>query len=201
MSKDHTASGATVDNAQSNLADPTILNCTKVVRLFLLDPATGRTEDFIRANESPTRNDVFVDRTKLTQAGPKSAGDLTAMSLGSSALVTHEEAHHQHDGSILVLSADNGDQVEWQCDVPFRVKSIRIATGHTHFETHGTPPPYPFKKNVEALRQRERFAPIRSGALTGGHGHWKQLYKAEFELEIDGRKMILDPDVYCEGRP
>jgi hypothetical protein len=192
----------TQEKPPKDYGDLSILNCTKVVRLFLLDPANGRTEDFIRANENATRADIFVDRTRLALEGAKPGSELMAMSIGLSKVVPHPEAHRQHKGSIVVLSRVAGDQVEWQCDVPFRVLRITKVTEHVHdFHADGKPPDYPFTKSLNELVQREPFAPIRSGVITGGHGHWKQLYKATFELTIDGRKMILDPDVYCEGHP
>jgi len=199
MSKEQPAE-ATVENAQRTLGEKTILNCTKVVRLFLLDPENGRTTDFLRATENATRADIFVDRTKLTREGPHAGTQLMAMSIGLRDVVPHKKAHEEHHGSIVVLKAADGDQVEWQCDVPFKVLKITMVKEHTHgFHTHGHPPEYPFTKNLEALTQREPSAPIRSGALK--RGHWKQLYKAEFELEIDGQRLVLDPDFYCEGHP
>jgi len=192
----------TQEKPPKDYGDLSILNCTKVVRLFLLDSKKGRTKEFIRANENATRADVFVDRTKLTLEGPNAGKELMALSIGLSEVVPHDVAHDQHDRSIVVLKAVDGDQVEWQCDVPFRVVSITMADGHRHgFPTEGRPPQNPFTKPVEELRQREGSGPIRSGVLARGHGFWKQLYKAKFELEIDGQPRILDPDFYCEGHP
>jgi len=140
MSKEHAAE-ATMEKAQKDYGDLSILNCTKVVRLFLLDPANGRTEDFIRANENATRADIFVDRTKLTLEGAKPGSELMASSIGASAVVPHHEAHLQHKGSIVVLKRVDGDQVEWQCDVPFKVLRITKAEGHTDdFRPDGEPP-------------------------------------------------------------
>src|SRR5690242_7749669 len=99
MSEEHAA--ATVDNAQKDYGDLSILNCTKVVRLFLLDPENGRTEKFIRENENPTRADIFVDRNKLTLEGPNAGKELVAWSIGLSEVVPHAIAHQQHDRSIL----------------------------------------------------------------------------------------------------
>ena len=196
MSEEHTTLEVPVEDAQRSLGDPNMLNCTKVVRLFVLDPANGRTEQSIRANESPTRADVFVDRTKLTRDGSKPGGELIAKSIGRSAMVPHHQAHHEHRGSVVVLSAESGDQIEWQCDVPFRVVSITLAEdGHEiGFLTFGKPPAYPFKKDLGALREGNPSLPIRSGGLKDGK--YKQLYKAHFELLIDGEWKLLDPDFY-----
>ena len=140
MSEEHKDHPATVEDAPRHLGDPNILNSTKVVRLFLLDPAAGRTEATIRANESPARADVFVDRSELTRDGSKSRGDLIPKSIGLSALVGHEQAHHEHHGSIVVLKGKEGDQIEWQCDVPFRVEAItRPQMGTSTFLRSGNP--------------------------------------------------------------
>jgi len=198
MSEEHKDLEAPVEDAQRTFGDPKILNCTKVVRLFVLSPRNGRAEASSHADEKATRNDVFVD---CGASGSK--GDLKAMSIGRTAIVDHETAHREHPGSIVVLRSRDGDQIEWQCDVPFRVVDITMAPDghHLEFHSHGKPPKYPFKTPLEALRKGDKCSPIRSGPIdVGDHGHWKQLYKAHFELEIDGVWRKLDPDFYCDAR-
>lgn len=190
------------EDAQKHLnEDLTILNNTKVVRLFV--PSAHRTEEFIRAQENPTRADVFVDRAQLSK--DPLAPQLKAKSIGKRDLVDHHEAHHQHKGSVVVLKAKEGDQIEWQCDVPFRVLRITKVSDkeaeEIDFPRRGndTPPDKPFIKDPVELRKAVASTPIRSGAIKPGH--YKQLYKAHFELEIDGQLKILDPDFYCDGKP
>lgn len=196
MSEQHTTLEGTVEDAQRSPGDPAMLNNTKVVRLFVLDPANGRTEQSIRANENPTRADVFVDATNLTRDG---RGELIPKSIGLRDLVDHHQAHHEHRGSVVVLSADAGDQIEWQCDVPFRVVKIAEAEHELKdFPESGTPPPDPFRKDLTKLKRLDESTPIRSGAIK--NGTYKQLYKAHFELLIDGTWRLLDPDFYC-GSP
>jgi hypothetical protein len=194
MSTEHATLPAEDTQRSHGGPDSAILNTTKVVRLFVLDPANGRTEKYFRDNESATRADVFVERTKLKD-GARSAGHLVAKSIGLKDMVGHDEAHVEHPGSVVVLSADAGDQIEWQCDVPFRIVKIEKSEHVLKlFPNDGTPPLYPFIKTMEALRERSLVAPIRSGALQ--KGNYRQLYKAHFELFIDGQWTLLDPDFY-----
>ena len=197
-----------------NLKQPSVPNCTKVVRLFVVDPESGRTVESIIANEHPTRADVFVvtqpDGTMTTQGTAKSAGDLEPKTwLGGSGLVNHAHAHHLHRGTVPVLTGIDRDQIEWQCDVPFRVSRIeKVVAGHIPGfpSVHG--PDYPFERSLPELNAREgdRCRPIRSGptkVIPGALGkpvEWKQLYKAHFELKIGGSWKPLDPDFYCEWR-
>lgn len=200
MSEKHTTLEGTVEDAPKTLGVDPILNNTKVVRLFV--PSAKRTEELIRAEENPTRADVFVDRTQLSRDA--SARELKAKSIGKRDLVEHHEAHHQHKGSVVVLKAKDGDQIEWQCDVPFRVVQITKVSDkeaeEIDFPRRGDNTPVnPFIKDPVALRKVVASTPIRSGAIKPGH--FKQLYKAHFELEIDGQLKILDPDFYCDGKP
>jgi len=186
--------------------DLSILNCTKVVRIFVVDEAAGRTMEKIRASESMTRADVFAvqvkDDTGSAQSSSRSGRHLKPMSIGLKAIVDHHDAHHQHSGGIVKLKRKEGDQIEWQCDVPFRVVNITKATyGHgLEFLNVGNAPPYPFDGSVNNLRPGDRSTPIRSGAIRQHeHGLWKQLYKAHFELQIGGVWMPFDPDFYCDA--
>ena len=67
MSTEHTTLEGTVEDAQRTFGVDPILNNTKVVRLFV--PSAKRTEELIRAEENPTRADVFVDRKVDRQEG------------------------------------------------------------------------------------------------------------------------------------
>jgi hypothetical protein len=199
MSTEHATLPAE-DTQRSHGGPDSILNTTKVVRLFV--PSAHRTEEFIRAQENPTRADVFVDRAQLSK--DPSARELKAKSIGKRDLVDHHEAHHQHKGSVVVLKAKKGDQIEWQCDVPFRVLRITKVSDkeaeEIDFPRRGDDTPdKPFIKDPVELRKAVASTPIRSGAIKPGH--FKQLYKAHFELEIDGQLKILDPDFYCDGKP
>ena len=200
MSEKHTTLEGTVEDAQQTLGVDPILNNTKVVRLFV--PSAKRTEDLIRDEENPTRADVFVDRTQLSR--DPSARELKAKSIGKERLVEHHQAHHEHKDSVVVLKAKAGDQIEWQCDVPFRVLRITKVSDkeaeEIDYPRHGDNTPInPFKKDPIGLRKEVESTPIRSGAIQPGH--YKQLYKAHFELKIEGELKILDPDFYCDGRP
>ena len=188
-----------------NRLNPLMLNCTKVVRLFVIDRNNGRSKADIMANENPTRADVFVDvgdgGTVSSRAASKSGGDLLPESIGLRDVVPHDQAHREHPGSIVIVNGSDGEQIEWQCDVTFRVVNITMAEDqHTHgFVTEGDPPRHPFAKSLKELKELEgdRCTPIRSGAISREKkGPWKQLYKVHFELKIGGKWKPLDPDVY-----
>jgi hypothetical protein len=88
--------------------------------------------------------------------------------------------------------------------VPFRVLRITKVSDkeaeEIDFPRRGDDTPgKPFIKDPVELRKAVASTPIPSGAIKPGH--YKQLYKAHFELEIDGQLKILDPDFYCDGKP
>jgi hypothetical protein len=184
-----------------NDAQPSVPNSTKVVRLFVLP----RDRDIVKpmdkrdfGHTSPGRADVFV----VTNPD----GSLKPMSWLGDKLVDHDHAHHEHVGTVVVLSNKDREQIEWQCDVPFKVTNITKLTGHTdHFpSTNG--PDYPFIMSLRDLQAQsgDKDRPIRSGTtLVNGiePGPWSQLYKADFKLFIHGEWRDFDPDFYCGTPP
>lgn len=190
---------------KANYKFPKLGNSTKVVRIFVLGSLPDRTLEQIVADESPTRADVFVDVTK------RDAHGLKPMTwLGGPDLVEHDIAHGLHRaGTIPILKGKSRDQIEWQCDVPFRISDITMVTDPEHMHGFGNykGQAEPFVKTIAQLRSLEGKPdkPIRSGPTvivrhrlfryTVG---WKQLYKAHFQLTINGEPVPLDPDVYCE---
>jgi hypothetical protein len=192
MSKGHATREIGKDREQ-NLKNPALPNTTKVVRLVIVPP--GRS---IASTRSPTRTDVFVVTDEEGKLHPKTwLGD---------GLVDHEEAHHQHRGTVLIVKGLDRDQIEWQCDVPFRVSQIEKTAGH-HFQNFKGPN-YPFMMGLDRLTELRGGPgqPIRSGpvkvirGITGRPIEWKQLYKAHFELKIGRTWKPLDPDFYCDWR-
>jgi len=205
MSEGHTHQDGIVDKTLTPLRNTSLLNRTKVVRLFVV--TSERTKASIMANENPTRADVFVfsdEGGESTRDISRSAGGLKAMSLGKSDVVEHHEAHVQDPRGIVRLNGADGEQIEWQCDVPFRVVNIEQHVDD-RFPDEGNPPEYPFARDLEDLREIEGdpCTPIRSGPVVSRKDKtpWKRLYKAHFELKIGGRWKPLDPDFYCGGPP
>jgi hypothetical protein len=192
MSKGHVSRSRAFASARAmNRKEPSMPNCTKVVRLFVVRP--GRTLKSIVANEKPSRSDVVVRMNRDGNLEPMSwLGDVRG-------LVDHEQAHDEHVGTVLVLNGANREQIEWQCDVRFRLTGIKLKDGHETFpRVRGKR--YPFITSLKKLQQQHRDTdrPLRSGPTKPGQ--WKQLYKAHFKLLIGRRWMDLDPDVYCEWR-
>jgi hypothetical protein len=177
-----------------NLEHPSVPNTTKVVRLFVLPrnrdlqkPMDKR--DF--GHTSPGRTDVFV------VINPD--GSLKPMSWLGDKLVDHKSAHHAHVGTVVVLKGTEREQIEWQCDVPFRVTDITpLDTHQSVFPSVGERKEYPFiMSKADLLAQTgDKDRPIRSGPTQPGP--WSQLYKADFKLLIEGVEKDFDPDFYCD---
>ena len=169
MSKGHATREIGKDREQ-NLKNPALPNTTKVVRLVIVPP--GRS---IASTRSPTRTDVFVVTDEEGKLHPKTwLGD---------GLVDHEEAHHQHRGTVLIVKGLDRDQIEWQCDVPFRVSQIEKTAGHAlpefqraELSIHDGPGP------PDGTARRSGAAnPIRSRKSDSWY-HW-QAYRMEATLQ------------------
>jgi hypothetical protein len=186
-----------------NLRHPEVPNRTKVVRLFVvpscLNPESSReVAEYVRG-KNPTREDVFVVTKR---------GRLRPTTWHGSKLLDHAKAHGLHIDTAVVLKGIDREQIEWQCDVPFRITKIEKVTRHIHgfhsFPSVADNPPNPFASDLRKLAGSPCVA-IRSGptAVIRRRGtliEWKQLYKAHFALYINGVWKPLDPDVYCEWR-
>jgi len=200
-----------IRQVKANLADSSLANCTKVVRIFVINPVSGRAIDDVAREMAKewcvTRADVFVVRPAPDADLKQPLKPLTW--LGGPRLVEHHEAHEQHWGTIPVVKGKVRDQIEWQCSVPFKVSKIVRTDKDTHGFFNYKGPDYPFTKSESDLYAAGGgpSAPIRSGPTTILMDHlrlfhvpWKQLYKAHFKLDFDGngRWRDLDPDFYCE---
>jgi hypothetical protein len=183
---------------EQNREHPLVPNSTKVVHIFVLP--RGRDiagplgkKDF--GHTSPGRADVFVVMNP--------DGTLKPMSWLGGKLIDHKHAHHEHVGTVVVLKNGDREQIEWQCDVPFKVTNITPLTGHEGVFRSFNGPVYPFIMSLEELKAQtgDKDRPIRSGTtLPNGlePGSWSQLYKADFKLFIDGEWRDFDPDFYCD---
>ena len=193
------------DDEEENLKHPKLGNTTKVVRIFVVG-LNGKTLDQIVAEESPTRADVFVE---LPSDGTLVLEPKTW--LGGPDLVDHHTAHGLHkSGTIPILRGKYRDQIEWQCDAPFKVSEIEKVDPPKHGFHNHKGQDEPFEKPTAALKtvMGGPSKPIRSGPtkivwvdpplLPRFVLGWKQLYKAHFTLTINGVDMLLDPDFYCE---
>ena len=186
---------------EQNRKHPLVPNSTKVVRLFVVprDRDIGKPmdkRDFLHT--SPGRADVFVVTTP--------DGSLKPMSWLGDKLVPHEDAHHEHVGTVVVLNNNDREQIEWQCDVPFKVANITKLTAHTTVFPSINGPDYPFILSLGSLQAQtgDKDRPIRSGpTVVDGiePGAWSQLYKADFKLFIDGEWRDFDPDFFCGTPP
>jgi len=197
METAHEARGLAMAKARRLNEDyPLLGNCTKVVRLFVVDPDVGRTVDSIKAHESPTRADVFVQWD---------GKNLQPHSLITTKAIGHDKAHDEHIGTVLVLNGNDREQIEWQCDVLFRVTQIVESTHPEGFDTFGpVPKDTPFERDPVGSNG-DRARPIRSGPtkivkVNDKTVPWGQLYKAHFMLWFKNDWRPLDPDFYCDWR-
>lgn len=215
---DHADTGlekATEKTQQMNRQRPSVPNCTKVVRIFVVGVGMRPVDDIVK-NDSPTRADVFADwdGKKLTPKSwlgvDRSPGERSTGADGSPGdrpigvadLVEHQHAHDEHLGTVVILNVPEREQIEWQCDVPFRVVRI-VRKDHGPFINTDNSPKFPFEMDEEILYELggDRCTPIRSGPLKtrdkdNEEKSWHQLYKVHFQLLIGRRWKKFDPDFY-----
>jgi hypothetical protein len=172
-------------------AQPVPTGKIKVVRLIVVRPG----------QPIPTPKgvaDVLIMKTEGTD-GLK----WRPMSFVNGKPMDHGAATEKEAKTVVRLTVPNGDQIEWQSDVPF---SIAAVTSHKHnlkaFPTKGTPPPErpsgPFEPDL-LTREGQMGKPIRSGPPTRNNEvTYYQLYKVSFKMLIDKESVDIDPDVYCE---
>jgi hypothetical protein len=179
-----------------NLQRPAIPNRTKVVRLFVV-PKDLKCDDAERVRKfaterNATRADVFVVR--------ENNGGLSPMSWLGDGLLAHQTAHGDHAETVVVLIGIDREQIEWQCDVRFRLTKIEKQETDVHsFTGTADTPDDPFMRDP-VNSEGDPCRPIRSGPtkVLPGERPWDQLYKAHFSLEVDGKWLPLDPDFYCD---
>src|SRR5262245_28355509 len=99
--------------------NPDVPSCTKVVRLIVCKPgfkwddvATVRA---LANKRYATRQDVFI---------VKRGEEWEPMTWLGDALVEHHEAMEKDKLTVTRLSVKNREQLQWECDVPFRIKAI-----------------------------------------------------------------------------
>lgn len=181
-------------------ATPNLPNRTKVVRLIIVpdsvNPADVNAVAQLVAAEGAAKTDVFIVRDKAQGWHPRS--------LLNGQLVDHDVATRRDRQVTVFVMVSEREQIQWESSVPFTISSIaqkdsvpeQTLNNTSQKEAH----PNPFGDGpLKASGAPGR--PIRSGppALRNLAGNeYDQLYKVSFVLIIDGQKVPIDPDVYCD---
>jgi len=139
--------------------------------------------------------DVLIMKTK----GADGQETWRPMSFVGGKMMEHAPATQMAPETVVRLNVTRGDQVQWQSNVVFSVAEIKVhAGGLKQFPTKGNPPSQPFEAAL-FKSQGGPDVPVRSGpASLNNNNAYYQLYKVSFTMTIDGEKVLIDPDVYCE---
>jgi hypothetical protein len=171
-------------------------NRTKVVRLI---PVDGTIADDSAALLQFVRDQSIAETDVLLVGGePKSY-------LHNNGLTDHEEALID-DHPVVYVMVQELEQLQWESNADFRVSNIEKKAQKTrrfkegdfnHFGRDNSAPGNPF---LLFAMPKERSRQFLSGVASvspyrGRHG---QLYKVSFEMMLDGKLMLIDPDVYCD---
>jgi hypothetical protein len=180
----------------ANADYPDVPNRTKVVRLFVvpgrIDPDNATQVSAYARGRHATRQDVFCVKN------PK--GTWVPMSWLGGKLEEHHAAADKNPEVVVVLSATDREQIQWECDVDFWVSGIRTGA-HQDFPKDGNPPATPFRKDLPS-QMGAPGKPVISGPIDWSPTHkpFDQLYKFTFTLVIPGERdnVQIDPDVFCD---
>jgi hypothetical protein len=177
-------------------------NRTKVVRLVTVDGEiadnSGALLNFVR-RESISEADVLIVRGE-----PKSY-------LHNNGLTDHEEALVD-DHPVVYILVQELEQLQWESNTDFRVTTLekkrRLPNGKRvqrfkfpddwqYFGDELLAPKNPFLLfSMPKERGRQFLSGIANlSPYRGIHG---QLYKFSFEMMIDGKLILIDPDGYCD---
>ena len=190
-----TAAKADVENYPVPPQSPDLASRTKVIRLIVLPPAispddTSAVQQFARS-QGAAKTDTFIVKEGST-------GDWHPMSWRGGALVDHEEATRTDRECTPSLMINEREQIQWESDHEFWIESInkKASVPETGLINGPEGPDNPFP--LLSLRKRGGAGQsIRSGPASI-EKQYKQLYKMTFGIVLEGREVIIDPDVYCE---
>jgi hypothetical protein len=137
-----------------------------------------------------TRADAFVVKHKEHWEPMYWLGD---------GLVTHGEGMLKHIDTVTKLNVEDREQVQWECDVPFRIKSIALHEEHDGIKSVNKLTAHPFRKDVVG-EIGGPGRPLISGPPTFKKAFYPQWLKVTFELQLPGSNewQEVDPDVLCE---
>lgn len=201
----------TLASAQTNALDQrgpsaAIPNRTKVVRLIVVPTGVEKDLEALRRiviSQSAAKTDAFIvagEPMSLVDDAPDLKGK--AISLGNgSALLNHHDATRRDSQTIVFIVGRENEQVQWESSVEFEITRIVKVNetvrsgGHPAFVPNPKAPAEPFGGRVVGARGGPG-KPIRSGLADARAVD--QLYKLTFTMVIDGRKVVVDPDIFCD---
>jgi hypothetical protein len=180
--------------ANLNKKYPDVPNRTKVVRLIVCPREFDRNDRAQVATLATARHAsradafiVFDDKTNHWLPMYWDGGELT---LHGSAIIDSPE-------SVCLLMVEDREQLQWECDVPFRITAIEpVSKPGTGFASSGIKE-HPFRKNL-INQQGGPCRPVISGPPTLANGPYDQLLKLSFELMLEQKWVTIDPDVHCD---
>jgi hypothetical protein len=171
-------------------------NRTKVVRLIIVpatvDPANAAAVRQFAAAQGAAKADVFIVKDKAKNTWHP-------MSWLGNELVDHDVAIRRDRESTVFAMVAAREQIQWESSVEFSVVSIQKKKESIGlFPAMGDGPDDPFDRRPKEAKGGPG-RPIRSGppTLRGGKAY-DQLYKATFALTLEGKEVIIDPDIYCD---
>lgn len=190
-----TEAAAKKDASPSPSQTPDVPNRTKVIRIIVVPSEinaadASAVQEFARS-QGAAKTDTFIVKEAAT-------GEWHPMSWLGGALVDHEEATRTDRDCTPTVVVNELEQVQWESDHEFWIESIsrKDSIAETRLINGPAGPDNPFPGL--AFRARGgRGKPIRSGTAAQ-EKQYKQLYKSTYGIVLEGREVIIDPDVYCE---
>lgn len=194
--RSNVAGGGPTGGAGQAPPRPDIPNRTKVVRLIVLPTdINANNVEAVRTfatAQGAAKADVFIVKN--------SKGEWHPMSWLGDALVDHETAVRRDRESTVFTMVTAREQVQWESSVDFRVVSIakKASIKETSLINRGDGPDDAFDRRPKDAKGGPG-RPIRSGPPTLRDGKmYDQLYKATFAMMLEGKEVIIDPDMYCD---
>lgn len=175
---------------------PDVPNRTKVVRLIVVPPHIDATDaasvrEFARA-QGAAKTDAFIVKDRAS-------GHWHPMTWLGDALVDHEVATRTDRDCTILVKIPEREQVQWESNVEFRVASIERKDSIPEIGLVNGPagPENPFSWAPGDARGGPG-RPVRSGPPSVAEvAEYTQLYKMTFGMLLDGKEVIIDPDLVC----
>ena len=200
-----TPKGSWCDRRQSLPSN--LPNRTKVVRLVVMDGKIADDRALLQQfviRESIAESDVLIVRGE-----PKSY-------IHGAGLIDHDEALTADDHSVVYVMEQELEQLQWESNTDFVISRIEKKPGpnspdiprkkvgdidNLHGRTYNQnpkAPQNPFAGFQLPKELRRQFLSGVANLIDHRKPYLGQLYKLSFEMMIDGKRMTIDPDVYCD---
>jgi hypothetical protein len=176
-----------------NVKHPNVPNRTKVVRMIVcpggFKPDSREQVTQLANARHAARVDAFIVFHK---------DKWQPMYWDGGALEPHHDALINNPESVCLLFVEAREQLQWECDVPFRIIEITpVSKPETGFVSNGTLKQHPFRQDL-INEEGGPGRPLISGPPALEPKGYDQLLKLTFELMLDGKWVVIDPDVHCD---